>query len=237
MTYWQVPEIWLGETAVLLGGGPSLTRDQIDAVHLRKFGVRGTPLRVIAINNAYRVAPWADLLYFCEEKFWRWNRGLAEWKSFPGLKVALETAACFAAEPEIKRLRNYGPSPGLEDARDGLRHGWSSGYAAIGLAALLGARRIVLLGYDMKATADGRTHWHKDYPIWDPPSVYADRMLAGFASLVVPLRRRGVTVLNATPGSAIECFPRVPLESAFAWAPPSDGHRAPFQPQFVEAAK
>lgn len=212
MTYWQVPELWPGSTVVLLGGGPSMTRDQVDYCRGRAH--------VIAINNAYRVAPWADMLYFCEEKFWLWNRARPEFKEFRGVKVALETANCFAFEPLVHRLKNYKWAPGLEldaagnQVADGLRHGWSSGYAAIGLAMLLGARRIVLLGYDMKAAADGSCHWHKDYPLVDGPGVYAEKMLGMFPSLIEPLRDRGVTVINATSDTALRCFPRFDLHAA-----------------------
>lgn len=227
--YWQVPELWPGSTIVLLGGGPSLTPAQVDYCRGRA--------RVIAINNAYRLAPWADVLYFCEEKFWHWNRGRAEFRDFAGIKVALETAAggaddgdgyrapdvpgqVFACVPGLHRLKNYKDRPGLELdergalVRDGLRHAWSSGGACLNLAPLFGGRRVVLLGFDMKAAANGDTHWHKDYPLDDGPDVYAEKMLGYFPPLVEPLRRLGVDVVNATPGSAIDCFPRLNLEAA-----------------------
>ena len=59
---WAVPPIWRGATVVCLGGGPSLTA--ADAAQCRGRA------RVIAINDAYRLVPWADLLYFCDYRWW-----------------------------------------------------------------------------------------------------------------------------------------------------------------------
>ena len=59
MSYWSIPPEWTGETAFLLGGGPSLKGFNAECLRGR---------RVIAINNSWELAPWADVLYFCDEK-------------------------------------------------------------------------------------------------------------------------------------------------------------------------
>ena len=100
---------------------------------------------------------------------------------------------------------------GLEDSPNGLRTGANSGYQAINLAVHLGARRIILLGYDMKPS-NGRSHWFGEHPDRvDPPY---STMLASFPSLVDPLRKRGVEVINCTPDSALDVFPKMDLKDA-----------------------
>lgn len=99
-----------------------------------------------------------------------------------------------------------------------LATGGTSGYAALNLAVLKGARQIVLLGYDYRVTA-GRHHYHDAYP-WHHmandqswPS-WARR----FNAMAPRLRAMGVHILNASPASAIECFPRCEIETALQWA-------------------
>lgn len=196
----MMPWLWRGETCVLIGGGPSLTMADVDAVCGRA--------RVIAINDAYTCAPFADVLYACDARWWGWHRGAP---SFTGLKVALEPQP--VAWPGLTVLRNTGPL-GLEIQPTGLRTGKNSGYQAINLAVHLGATRILLLGYDMSPAPDGRTHWHAPHPE-GALSPYP-QMIAAFDSLVEPLAALGVTVLNCSRRTALATFPCVPLATALA---------------------
>ena len=64
-------------------------------------------------------------------------------------------------------LRNFHPGghgTGLSLDPDKLVTGHNSGFQALNLAVLAGARRILLLGYDGKAGQDGRTHWSGGHP-------------------------------------------------------------------------
>ena len=195
--YWSVPRLWPGATVVCLGGGPSLTAEDV-------AWCRGRA-RAIAVNDAYRLAPWADVLYACDAKWWRWHGGVS---GFAGLKATLEAPEY----PGLRRLRQ-GPVSGLAARPDTLATGRNGGYQAINLAVHLGAARILLLGYDMRLV-DGRSHWFGGHPVPTQPEIYARAMRPCFASLVAPLRRRGVAVVNCTPASALDCFPQRPLRQA-----------------------
>jgi hypothetical protein len=166
------------------------------------------PGRIIAINNAWKLRPDADVLYFCDAAWWR-KHG-QEVKS--GFRGGYRITISDARDPALKRLRNSGRT-GLETKPDGLRHGTNSGYQAINLAYHFGARRIALLGYDMRIE-EGRTHWHAGHGA--EPAVVRHRlekvMLPQFKALVAPLAAAGVEVLNATPGSALTCWPYRSLE-------------------------
>ena len=101
---------------------------------------------------------------------------------------------------------------GLETKPTGIRTGRNSGYQAINLAVHLGAKRIVLLGYDMRFQGK-KSHWHGGHPVEIRDTVFENSMLPCFPSLVKPLAKLGVEVLNATPGSALTVFPMVELEN------------------------
>ena len=210
--YWTAPEMWPESTFVIVAGGPSVTPAQVDCCCNRQD--RGSLVRVIAVNDAYRIAPWADVLYFCDDKWWQWHaKKLADWR---GLIVRLAGGQHDFGDARIKVLKNMDKA-GLCPFRDGLHNGSNSGYQAINLAVHLGAKRILLLGFDMQAPlVNGRpkTHWFGDHPGGTSPSVYS-QMLPWFDSLVAPLAKRGVEVINCTPGSAIKVFPRAGIEEAF----------------------
>ena len=199
MSHWCIPPEWTGETAFLLGGGPSLKG--FDASILRGR-------RVIAINNSWELAPWADVLYFCDEKWWRWYGDKVS-IGFQGRYIV--TPALHVPDPRAKLIKLTGAT-GLETDPSGLRHGSNSGYQAINLAYHFGAKRIVLLGYDMNI--NGTTHWHAGHPTTKPEKfadTLVEAMLPKFPTIVEPLRGAGVEVLNATPGSVLTCWPIVPL--------------------------
>src|SRR5690349_3855481 len=61
--------------------GPSLTRDVVTRVAAAKvFG----GARVIAINDAYLMAPWADVLYFADPRWWDWQRDPERYRKAAG---------------------------------------------------------------------------------------------------------------------------------------------------------
>ena len=89
----------------------------------------------------------------------------------------------------------------------------NSGAGAVSLAALRGARRIVLLGYDCQR-AGTQVHWHGDHPRQLGNAGKMDGWASSFAQLAKDLQRQGVEVLNASRATALGCFPRVSLDDA-----------------------
>jgi len=114
----------------------------------------------------------------------------------------------------VKQLRITGV-PGFDPDPGALRTGSNSGYQAIHLAAHFGAKRIILLGYDMRVSGQS-THWHEGHgkPAKSYQAVLSSTFLPKFKSLVGPLRDRGVEVINATEGSALTFWPSCNLKEA-----------------------
>lgn len=173
---------------------------------------RGT---VVAINNTIKLAPWADIHYACDAKWWRHYRRDPEFapilQGFAGERICLRAPGIDA--PEGVTALSYGNGEGL--GRDVLNTGSNSGYQAINLAYLRGARRIVLLGYDMQATG-GRNHWHPDHParMGNFGATMASLCAPKFSPLAQDLHREGVRVINCSRQTALQCFERMPLAEA-----------------------
>lgn len=198
----MVPRLWPGETIVCIGTGPSLTEADV-------VSVRGRA-RVIAINDAYRLAPWADVLLGSDSKWWKWQlrQRPSEIRSFSGLKFTMHAPQM----RDVVRLKATGVD-GLEQSPHGLRHGRCGGYQAINLAVLLGAARIVLLGYDMTGYGT-KTHFFGHHADHSKPLYRI--CLRYFPTLVKPLKALGIEVVNCSRESAIECFLKRALADVFA---------------------
>lgn len=197
-----VPRVFAGQTVVCVGTGPSLTQAQVDFC-------RGKAA-VLAVKNAFDLAPWADVVYGAgvDSTNWWGVNGARVAAAHQGLRFTLDPQAAAWAS-----LLKIGPPLGLSSAPDTLNTGQNSGYQAINLAVHLGASRVLLLGYDMKPVA-GRDHFFGAHPTGNKP-VYRT-FLPHFKTLVEPLQQLGVVVINCTPDSALESFPKMTLTEALA---------------------
>lgn len=69
--------------------------------------------------------------------------------------------------------------------------------------------RIILLGYDMRQV-DGRSHFHREQPT-TPEWQYRNIFSVSFVDIAADLEAEGVSVVNCTPGSALQVFPQADL--------------------------
>lgn len=97
-----------------------------------------------------------------------------------------------------------------------LGSGGNSGFQAVNLAAVAGARRIVLTGFDM--SLNGGSHWHGDHNdlLGNPDA----KMLANCAKILdraaTILKGRGIEVVNASRETALTAYRRVSIGDALA---------------------
>lgn len=170
-------------------------------------------LRTIAVNDAVRLAPWADVLYSSDVPWWK--RFHRSGQTFAGLKYAASVGGRQLRDdypwPDVTVLKNTGIA-GLETNPNGLKNYNNSGGAAINLAVHFGAKRIVLLGYDMGLGPNHRKHFHGDVGNSSP---YAD-FRRHIATMVEPLKALNVDVINCSRHTKLLCFPRMDLEQALS---------------------
>lgn len=209
--FWTPEPIWRGETAFLLGGGPSLK--DVDLTRLRGR-------RVVTINSSHRPAIDAGLddgvLFFTDTNWWEAHSEV-DWR---GLIVTCAASYRPRLPSTIRQVvgERRPDFPKLGAAV--IKKGRSSGHTAVGLAVALGAQTIVLLGFDARAV-DGRTHHHDEYGERDV-SLYAESFVPAFGGWNAAALARGVTILNATPDSAITEFPMVDLTTVLRMSAMND---------------
>lgn len=122
------------------------------------------------------------------------------------------------ADVHILRNKNF-PShgTGLSSDPEYLVTGSHSGWQALNVAVLAGAKRILLLGFDARDPDGQAGHWFGEHPTPTPRAAYAAYRKA-FAAGAAAVKAAGVEVLNCSPGSAIDSFPRATIDEALKTA-------------------
>ena len=142
-------------------------------------------LPCVAVSNAYEKAPWAMALASSDRGWWRHYK-----PDFKGLKFSVGQVL----ESEVA---------GVE--RIGLIAGSNSGLLGMEVAVHLGATSLILLGFDMKGTHYFGPHQGSLRNTTAHRFEAFKRDLANF---------KKVPVINCTPDSALECFPKMDLACA-----------------------
>lgn len=165
-------------TWAILATGESMNKQVADEIKGK--------CKVMAVSNAYELAPWADGLASNDAKWWRHNPKAME---FAGLKF------CAGRLEGVKRIAPEGH----------FLSSCNSGLFAMRVAEKLGATRLLLLGFDMRGT-----HYfgvHKE-PLRNTTPIRFKHFIRQFEHW------RGCEVLNCTPKSSLKKFPYCTLDIA-----------------------
>jgi hypothetical protein len=228
---WSVPRMWDGGDVWILGGGPSvITQFNIPKDVVQSVLSGASPLsvyspymkaihdkHVIGINVAFMIGDWMDIVFFGDGGFFlQHKQALA---SFPRLKVTCHNGA--NGEKWVKFLARDGRKPrGISTAPNLVSWNSNSGAAAISVAAWAGAKRIILLGFDMRLGNDNRQHFHNVYgkgPVMPNDErrkrkLPFDRHMRAFPEIAADANRLGIEIINCCPDSAIENFRKCNLK-------------------------
>lgn len=115
---------------------------------------------------------------------------------------------------EVRKIFNgecYTAVNGCYDVRYSSAHHYqNSGAGAISLAARMGIKKIIMLGYDCGHTG-GKTHWHGDHPAGLANAGAVKDWPAEFKALAEHLALNGVQVINCSRATRLTCFERADL--------------------------
>lgn len=189
--------------AMVLASGPSLT--QMDAAVGLVWRDAAYGRGLIVVNSTYKMVPDADVLY-AGDKAWFDQYAVDAARSFRG-QVWTGSAAVVRDWPSVRLVRRVS---GDVLPQDGICVGWpmgNSGLQAICLAALCGARRVCLLGFD-GGPSGGRTHWHEAHHSPLKPCHESGLWPAMFERAAAQLADRRVEVTNCSRQTALGAFKR-----------------------------
>jgi hypothetical protein len=203
-----ISQKWKGQPAIVAATGPSLTIEVAEAC-------RG--FNAIVVNDAYRLMPWADMLYACDELWWRTHKGCPEfhgekWSSHGAIGTSKNNDKTRAAQQFGLNLIEGHCDIGFSLDPEIIHYGSNSGFQAVNIAIHTGADPIILVGFNMQPVKNKR-HFFGDHPA-------GLRNAGDYRSFATHFERaakrlpKDITILNATPHSALTCFPKVDLHDA-----------------------
>ncbi len=200
---WTPPKIWKDETVYILGGGPSLLLSPLHLIENK---------RVLGVNDAFKLGAWVDACYFGDCKWWDWNKD--EFKRYSGLRMT--SCQRLYHIPFVKTWKRGKPQ-GVEEDSGYISWNGNSGLSAINVAYHLGAKKIVLLGFDMTyelVNGDKKCNWHTNHKSNSTPNIYKNVYIPCIPAIVEDLKRLEVDIVNASVRTEIspKLIQRLPLE-------------------------
>jgi hypothetical protein len=192
---WSVPREWEGERCFIIAGGRSVKEQAALVPKLRG--------RVIAIKQAVQLRPNADVMMLAARDDWFVCRDY--FKLYRGPRII-----CRSNYPNMPRGTLYlRRTKGGAYSRDRqFVGGLDAGASALNLAALFGAKEIIILGLDM---VQGR--WVKNHPTMPViPDWHFKLHLEGLQRMAPELKKDGIRVVNCSPVSAVPFFEMRPLK-------------------------
>ena len=189
-------------TAIIVASGPSLTQEDCDKL-------KDTGWKIIAVNNSWERVPFADVLFACDVSWWNVHKD----------KVKAEfKGECWSTSRRAKEIHNTNyvigeDNPGL-NTTGRVNLGGNSGYQAINLAYMFGAKTILMLGLDCKPAEDGKAHWFGQHGVGLSQKQNYGRWKEAFPRLARDLKRYNIQAYNLSRETALSCFDRMTLEEA-----------------------
>lgn len=201
---------WKARPAVVIAAGPSLTPEDAEIVRASRAADR---IRVISVSNAWKLcSPWADVYFAGDRRYW--IEYLAKMMRAGVPRDRLATCCNVTAKMERITYHRAANRPGLGLTE--LHTGGNSGWMGLNLAYLLGARRIYLLGFDMMLGPRDEKHFDGAHTgQCDVPLNFVE-WRHRFAKAAPDLEKAGVTVVNCSRRTALDCFPRSTIDAELA---------------------
>lgn len=165
--------------------------------------------------------PWADKLYGCDPKWWETYDGVPAFKGEKWSTHENESDGVghtnskddIADDFELNLVRGRAGA-GFSFDPSIIHYGSNSGFQALNMAILLASDYIVMVGYDMRHIGN-KGHFFGEHPAPLFNQDNYEKWVPIFDKAAETMRD-DVTIINATPKSAIRCFPMMELDEAIA---------------------
>lgn len=201
---WSIGPTWAGEDAFIIAGGTSVDPKVVARL-------RGRPkTRVIAVNNSYLIAPFADILFFGDDRWWR--NEIVVRPEVANFKGQIVTVGRHVRHAALWHMNKMAPDKkyGVTREPNALVMEATSLQGAINIAYHKGVRRIILVGADNRDGDNGRIHHHEEHP-WPRNRESWNAKAAQLGLAVRPLKEAGIEVVNASLISTFPWWPKVDL--------------------------
>lgn len=199
---------WSGDVCAIVASGPSVTSEIVNSLRGR--------CRVAVVNNNHELAPWADLLYAADPRWWDHYPAA---RNFAGLKVTPKEVAAKSYGLNLVALlgefdtdddRMTVDQPGL------IARGGNSAFQTVNLVTQFGCCRQIWVGFDFTGE-----HWHGTHPapLKNPRQQTLDKWRKRLDNNAGVLSGLGVEVVNGSDISMLTKYPKMSVAAALErWA-------------------
>ena len=209
----MTPKSMKNRTCVIIASGPSLRQQDVNLIAKHK-----DQITTVVINDAYRLAPWADVLFSSDAAWISHHGGNIAHLKFE--KITLESEPGSKADRQARRY-GFKAIPfkwgsGLNLGSNAVHAGHCSGFAAFNHAVNQGFDPICLIGFDCMAEDNARLHFFGNHPKPLRNGLPFKKIVAEFEKAATQIEARGEpAVFNFTRKTALTCFDQMDLEDGF----------------------
>lgn len=226
---WNVPRLWKNQDVWILGGGPSLTSNfnipdnivegvraqQMPLSSYSTFMSKIHDKNIIGVNVAFKLGNWVDICFFGDVSFLlKYEEAL--------LRSSCLKVSCAEKAKDLTWVKflpvDYKTRGRLTFDTTKISWNFNSGSSSINLAAHLGAKRIILVGFDMNMPENNQPHWHNEYKKSKLTEqerinrlIHFNQFLAPFPKIKKDLDSIGIKIFNTSLNSSINCIEKVPI--------------------------
>ena len=190
----------------VLGGGPSVTEEA--AKKISDYFIVGT-------NGAVIFKDWVNVVYFGDLRFYKWAQEYID--EFPGRVITACNKDTFKDHAKVEVLKKYEhlDHPICWD-KDKIcwptNKGHNTGATAIALACKLGAKNIILYGFDFQTKEERHNYHYLSEAHHTPRKDIYQRFYPHFEAIKKKADQKGICIRNATPETKLDLFPKVALD-------------------------
>jgi hypothetical protein len=203
--FWEPHPAWQDRDVFIIGGGDSLRVDNFDWTLLHDECTIGCNCAFMLGEKVCKICIFGDYKWFDAFKH--------QLMKYKGLIFTNSPHMYKSTLPWLWLMnrQNFGLGTG-----DYLCWCKNTGAAAINLALILGAKRVLLLGFDMKLSKNGKPNWH-DHRIEPTKSEVYEKFIKDFRTLhqALPEKFSNSTILNVTDDSELPYFEKVGVKEFF----------------------
>lgn len=194
------------EICFVVATGPSLSQSVANKIATR---------RLVLVSDSYKLFKKSEILYSCDSAWWRENKSSILFDAQRFTCTTPDSLKPLVADKYGLTVVKAKHGRGFSFDPENIHYGSNSGFQAINLAILFGAQRIVLVGFDMQLV-HGKRHFFGDHPEGLRNMKSYATFIPNF-NLAAKRLPSNIQIFNATPGSALECFPKVDLDEVLRW--------------------
>lgn len=191
----MIKQKFKNKPAILIATGPSLTEEVVSVIEKYK-----DHYVIFGCNDAYKIVDFLDIHYACDKRWWDHN-GKDFREKYPNLESWTQDKA--SAQKYSLNVIDGVFRPKLSASSNIIHWGSNSGFQQLNIAFLMGCSKFILVGYNMKKSRDGKSHFFGDHPSAMRSNSPYPTFVEAFNSIQKEIKP---FIVNCTPDSALRMF-------------------------------